>query len=344
MNVNLFHEHFLHSAVAHPYYVYALLWGGEACTVGGIACRLRGGGGPDSVSYAGSYVEEVLPMRGGLISVKALLRNVERACVLVNANKGTPQLIIEYGGRCGMAHQLLEAVATSESTISYARDGVGNIHRDKTRTTRESICPYASNGVGYYYGDKVRATSERGVSYVRNGVRDDNRSKAAALTESVSPYVCNGAWDDNGVKYLAIQESIIPYNRYRVWDIHGGKARTSLESICPYASNGVGYYYGGKARAMSERGVPYVCNGIGDDNRGKVAAKRESIFLYARNGVFYSIVRYLFGDYGGSYSGYAVHSRSSVIAKRIFYVVLPYFRIRRCGYVAKQYRQYECCL
>ena len=107
-------------------------------------------------------------MCGGFVGIQTLLRNIERACVLVNANKGSPQLISAYRGRCGMAYQLFEVVAISESPIAYARDGIGYIHRDKARTIRKSTFPYARNGVG-----------------------DDHRGKAAATVESIRSYACN---------------------------------------------------------------------------------------------------------------------------------------------------------
>ena len=153
---NLLYEHFLHSAVAHPYYVYALLRGGEARAVGGVTFRLRGGGGFGCVLYASSYVEEVFPMCGGFVGIQTLLRNIERACVLVNANKGSPQLISEYRGRCGMAYQLFEVVAISESPIAYASDGAGDDNRGETVATQESTIAYARDGIGYIHRDKAR--------------------------------------------------------------------------------------------------------------------------------------------------------------------------------------------
>ena len=90
MNENSLHKYLLHRAVAHPYYVYALLRGGEARAVGGVARFLRGGSRRfGSVLYAGGYVEEILPHRSGLVGIQALLRDVERAFVLVNTCKGS---------------------------------------------------------------------------------------------------------------------------------------------------------------------------------------------------------------------------------------------------------------
>ena len=119
-------------------------------------------------------------MCGGFVGIQTLLRNIERACVLVNANKDSPQLISEYRGRCGMAYQLFEVVAISESPIAYARDGIGYVHRNKPRAIIESAVPNARNGAG-----------------------DDHRGKAAATLESIRFYSCNGAGDDHRGKAAA---------------------------------------------------------------------------------------------------------------------------------------------
>lgn len=95
-------------------------------------------------------------MCGGFVGIQTLLRNIERACVLVNANKGSPQLISEYRGRCGMAYQLFEVVAISESPIAYASDGAGDDNRGETVATQESTIAYARDGIGYIHRDKAR--------------------------------------------------------------------------------------------------------------------------------------------------------------------------------------------
>ncbi len=107
----------MNDIITHSYYVYALLRGGEARAVGGVTRRLRGGRDLYRVLYAGLEEEELLPLRGGLVGVKALLRNVERVLPLVDVIEC---LRAADGRHGGLAHQLLHTGAVGERLIADA--------------------------------------------------------------------------------------------------------------------------------------------------------------------------------------------------------------------------------
>ena len=98
----LFYDHFLHCAIAHFDDVDALLRGGNARAVYGVALHLDSRSGCGYSLYARLDVVKGVPLRSCLVGIDTLFRNIKRAFALVDVDKYS---FPTYRGSCGHAHQ-----------------------------------------------------------------------------------------------------------------------------------------------------------------------------------------------------------------------------------------------
>ena len=112
----------------------------------------------------------------------------------------------------GIAIDIKEFGAISESLIPYARHTITNSHRGQTRATLESKPLYARHTIG-----------------------DTNRGQTSATIESPPPYARHTIGYSHRGQTRAISESIIPYARHTI----GNKSclTSRMQSICS------GFYY-----------------------------------------------------------------------------------------------------
>ncbi len=132
--------------------------------------------------------------------------------------------------------------------------------------TSESSVPYARNGIRDGNGSQAAAFAESPCPYARDRVGDANENKILAIIESTALYACN-----NKLFFLMC---------YLFGNIIRSFSVNFITFIPCYVQCGCSIVFimiCKKSAATFESTLPYARNGVRDSNRGKICAIFVSI-------------------------------------------------------------------